>query len=162
MPKITQKKKELKKINEILPAITHINVIDDVFTEVTQEADPKDEWSVDSTAEYHRIRGIRINPRYGDVECSFEVLPETNYYLLYYLQDAGDSFGSYTGNIEFVALYNDKQLADKSCQALNQAGNAKKESAIIWDDLGKPYEEHILQDYFGGFTGAYVTTVQLI
>jgi len=55
MSKITQKKKELKKINEILPKVTYITVVDDSYTEVTDEADPNDEWSADSTDTSHYI-----------------------------------------------------------------------------------------------------------
>ena len=123
MSKITQKKKELKKINEILPKVTYITVVDDSYTEVTDEADPNDEWSADSTDTSHYIWGIKIHPKYGNIECSFDVVPNKTYYLLYYLYGSGSSFGTDSGQIEFVCLYQDKKLADKSCQALNDAYN---------------------------------------
>jgi hypothetical protein len=144
--------------------MTKINVVDDSYTEITDEADPEDSWSRESTAESHYIRGIKIGDRYGDVECSFEVVPMTNYYLLYYRYSTGDTFGRDEGKIEFVALYNDIELADKSAQAMNNAANNKQMLATIWNDEGKPYEEYLncVTDYFGSFDGAEVETVQLI
>src|ERR1035441_933460 len=161
MSKITQKKKELKKINQILPKVTYINVVDDSYVDVTDEADPNDKWSADSTSESHSIRGIQIAQRYGDIEYSFDVVPNKTYYLLYYLYGTGSSFGTDTGKIEFVCLYHDKLLAEKSCDALNNHYNRKKNtnrpltnSITIWNELGQPYVESVTNDYFGGFEGA--------
>ena len=161
MSRITQKKKELKKANTPAPLVTHIVVDDDVYTNITNQADPDDDWSADSTSKYHYINGIQTHPRYGDIDCSFEVHPLTDYYLLYYLYGSGDSFSSHTGRIEFIALYNDKILAEKSYKALNIAGSKGESKVTIWNDLGQKYEEYIIQDYFGGFEGSNLITVQL-
>ena len=174
MSKITQKKKELKnelkKINQILPKVTYINVVDEAYTDVTQEADPEDEWSGESTDTSHNIQGIKLGKNYGDVECSFEVVPGETYFLLYYLYSTGDSFGTASGQIEFVGLYNDLKLAEKSCKALNtfnkrDPNNPRKtigNPITIWNDLGQPYRESVADDFFGGFDGADVAAVQLI
>ena len=162
MSKITQQKKAAKKINEILPKITHVSVEDDSYTDVTSYPDPDDDWGRESTHTSHHIRGIRVHPSYGDIDCMFEIEPEKTYYLLYYLHDTGDSFGSDTGRIEFVELYRDEKLADKSCAALNKYKSGSHNMVTIWNDAGKPYEEYVSDDYFGGFTGAEVVAVQLI
>ena len=162
MSKITKQKKALKKINQILPKVTFINVIDDEHTEVTVEGNPDDRWSRDSTSTSHYIRGIQIHPSYGEVECSFEVERGIDYYLLYYTYGTGDSFGSDSGKIEFVALYNDEELAQKSFKALDKAGSNGDNKVTIWNDLGQPYDEYVNQDYFGGFESAYLEPVHLI
>jgi hypothetical protein len=168
MSKITQQKKAAKKINEILPKVTHISVVDYVDEYITSYADPDDEWGRDSTAQSHSIQGISIHPNYGDLDVSFDVLPNQTYYLLYYLYETGDSFGSDSGRIEFVCLYNDQTLAEKSCASMNKfnRNDRNKQGHVnpvtIWNDLGQPYQEHINDDYFGGFEVAGVISVQLI
>ena len=151
-----------KKINEIKPLVTHVSIIDDAWTEVTREADPADEWGADDTATMHNITGITIHPKYGDIDCSFKVEPNIDYYLLYYLYGTGDSLSSHTGRIEFIELYRDEKLADKSCKALNAGGNKGKHKVQIWNDLGQKYDEYVSQDYFGGFECAEVAGVRLL
>ena len=141
--------------------VTRVAVLDHAYTTVTREADPNDEWDRDSTDTSHHIYGIQKAQKYGDLECSFELLPNKTYYLLYYLYDTGDSFGSDTGNIEFVGLYQDKKLAEKSCDALNKFSRSKNNKITIWNDLGQQYVEHVHDDYFGGFTSAHVASVEL-
>ena len=161
MSKITQEKKATKKAKEVPQKIVHISVIDDVYTDVTRKADSEDDWSRDSTSQSHSIKGIKVHPEYGDIDCSFDVEPVTDYYLLYYNYASGDSFGSDTGKIEFIALYNDKELATKSYKALQKAGSNGENFVTIWNDLGQPYQENIDQNYFGGFEGSHLITVQL-
>jgi hypothetical protein len=161
MSEITQKNKKLKAINKILPEVTHVSVIDNEHEVVTTEADPDDEWGADSTATTHDITGITIHPTYGDIECAFDIEPEKYYYLLYYTYATGDSFSNHSGRIEFVELYRDEKLADKSCKALNSADLKKSHMVPIWNDLGQKYEEYVNDDYFGGFEGAEVVAVKL-
>jgi hypothetical protein len=137
-----------------------IKVIDNVHYYTTNEADPDDEWSRDSTDESHSIEGIKLSARYGDVETTFKPEKGVSYYLLYYIYSTGDSFGSDSGRIHFIGLYRSKQLADKCAKLIDKGGV----NVTIYDDNGTPYKEHISarDDYFGGLTSVEVAEVSLI
>lgn len=144
--------------------MSQINVIDHTDYVVLRERNPDEQYDGDDTLTTHDITGIKLaSKNWGDVETSFDVLPYTDYYLLYYEYGTGDSFSFTDGNLEIVALYNDCELAEKSRAALDAAAKAKQSKAMIWDDSGKEYEEYLgcVTDYFGSYNGATVVTVRL-
>ena len=77
----------MSSLNNTATRATPVAVLDHAYTTVTREADPNDEWDRDSTDTSHHIYGIQKAQKYGDLECSFELLPNKTYYLLYYLYD---------------------------------------------------------------------------
>ena len=77
---------------------------------------------------YHSIQGIKkaSNKEYSDFESSFEPEPDITYFLLYVLYTDGNSFGKSTGNIEFVDLYRDRDVAKKAAEAIKDHAEANE------------------------------------
>lgn len=91
--------------------IIRITVLNDSWGGISRHADPDEEWDADSTWQEHSITGIEITKDGGDVAVGFTPLLNVEYYLLYVIFDTGDSFGSYTGQIEYIDLYEDSGIA---------------------------------------------------
>lgn len=96
-----------KKNTNIETPQSIIQVDHSVHYTVTNEADPNDEWSADSTDANHTIRGIRLvnDQNYLDLTVPFVVEPGKDYFLLYATYTTGDSFSSHGGRLEFIDLF---------------------------------------------------------
>ena len=101
--------------------------------------DPDDKWSRESTSTENTIRGIKlVKPKdYWDVIADFDVTKEDTW-LLFAEYESGDSFGYDSGNIEFIGLYNDFELAVKQAKIITK--NSNKHSVKLTANNGKPYE----------------------
>jgi hypothetical protein len=87
---------------------TKIQVVDEYYTTATREADEDDSWDRGNTDTTHYIKGMEIvtAPNQSvDLEVPFKIVPDKSYYLIYALYTTGDTFGSDTGNIEYIGLY---------------------------------------------------------
>lgn len=99
-----------------------VRIINHSYSEVTQEADPHDEWSADSTRRYNDIRGFELAPdkarSYRDLEIKFNIDENKEYYLLCVSYSTGDSFSNHDGQLDYIELYEDKAMADAAMNAI--------------------------------------------
>jgi hypothetical protein len=98
-----------------------IRVINKTHTHITRHRDPNDEWDADDISIDNNITGIEIvtdEKYYGDLDVPFEVKPNQTYYLLYAIYGTGDSFCHSDGNIDYIELYEDINLANSSAQMI--------------------------------------------
>lgn len=120
----------------------------------------------------HDIRGIEIAKGFGNIDSAFVPQYGESYYLLYYTYADGDSFNTYNGQISFIGLYRDANLAFKNAAIINDAAHIENLWEIryrnppvikIVDDNRKEYIENIpFDDYFFSFESASVKEVKLI
>ncbi len=97
----------------------NIKVVANDYTDVTDEADPEEDWSSDSTSSTHDILGLQQvnNLEHFDITIPFDLEPNVPYYLVYGLYSTGDSFHSETGVIEYIDVFKSLEAA-KLCQEL--------------------------------------------
>ena len=123
---------------------TRVKVIDNVYGGITEEANPNDSWSRDSTYEDHNIEGIRVVDGYYDLEVGFEVEPGRDYWLLYGIYSTGDSFGTDDGRIEFVDLYEDRLVAEENAKRLRKHNDEGEGfSCELVHESGKDFQFHV-------------------
>lgn len=103
-----------------------VRVLADQHTSVTEAADPKDEWSADSTASEVYIKGIEVlsENEYFDLVVPFDVMPNKEYYLVFVNYDTGDSFSHHSGQICYLDLFQSKELAHDLAKKIQE--NAKE------------------------------------
>lgn len=70
----------------------------------------------------HIIHGIDVVKKgvWHDVVTDFKVEVAKPYYLLYVTYTTGDSFGSDGGNIEFIGLYTNREIADENAARIEK------------------------------------------
>lgn len=104
-------------------------VINDIYTEVTRERDPTDEWDADDTHQSNSIRGISLTDKdsYYELDTEFALYSGTDYYLVYGIYSTGDSFSQHEGEIAFVQLYLTKEYAERCVKVL-------KDHDYLWSD----------------------------
>jgi hypothetical protein len=115
--------------------MTYVRVNRRSYTEVTEYADPEDEWSRESTATDHSIESIEVTRgknSYYDLAVPFEVDPSREYYLLYAIYSTGDSFGTDAGQIEYVGLYEDKNVAYENQRRIEQHSDTYQKLNNRW------------------------------
>lgn len=99
-----------------------IKIVNYSYGEVTQEADPNDEWSADSTHTYNDVRGFQISidgkRGYKDLDVKFDIDEDNTYYLLCVIYSTGDSFSNHGGQIDYIELYQDKGMADEAAKKI--------------------------------------------
>ena len=127
---------------------TQIQVIDRVYTYVTREGDPEDRWDRDSTGESHDIQGIRVVDEndYFDLTVDFEVVDDRDYYLLYGIYSTGDSFGHDEGRIQFVDLYESREVAEENAKRLRKHNDGDSDdgyTATLVTEEGKDHEFYV-------------------
>lgn len=125
---------------------TKVKIVDNVHYDVSREA-TESEWDRDDTYEDHNVEGIEVvktKSGFYDVEVGFDILHGMDYYLLYGIYSTGDSFGRDEGRIEFVDLYEDREVAEENAKRL-RAHNEEKEytySTKLLHESGKEYDYH--------------------
>lgn len=98
--------------------MTQIRVVYDSYRYVTREENPDDSWSRDNTDADYTIRAVSESGNYFDLVADFELDASRSYHLLYMIYDTGDSFGTDGGQIEFIMLYQDLNVAHTNRQRL--------------------------------------------
>jgi len=95
-----------------------INVIYDREEYVTREADPNVAYDNDSTAASIHIHGIEV-AKEGccDGAAPFDLKKDRTYYLVWADYNTGDSFGKYGNRMEFIDLFETKELAEQCAKA---------------------------------------------
>ena len=94
------------------------------YTEVTQEADPNDEWSNDSTYTIHNVNAITIsNDRNFCVSGAFSdedlVKNKEKVFLVYATYDNGDSFCTHKGSgIEYIECFLNREKAEEVVETI--------------------------------------------
>jgi len=75
------------------------------------------EWSNHKS---YDIEGLEISDTsWSDLETSFDVLPNKDYYLLYAVYGTGDSFGRSSGKLEYIYLYEDENIAKQAAKLID-------------------------------------------
>lgn len=79
------------------------------FTTVTDEADPEDSWSSDSThTDWWVESKISFNEKNNDIAVPFKLQKDKQYYLVYFIYSTGCSFNNESGYaIQFVEIFED-------------------------------------------------------
>jgi len=116
--------------------VCEIEIIDDTYTEVTRESDPDEQWDGDDTCTSHDIHGFKIG-KYGDLSVRFEPEYDKTYFLLYATYSTGCSFSQHEGEIEYVDLYEDENVAWENYRRLDKHGEGY--SAKLLHESGKEY-----------------------
>lgn len=145
--------------------MNHVYVEDMVHCWVTEEGDPDDSWSRDSTNECHDIRGIRLRSWLNacdSVPTAVEPERGRDYYLLVVYYDTGDSFGRDEGKVEFFELYESRELADENARRLNEGAQKGESSVTLKSPSGEEYQQSTLcwTGYFETYNGAEVRVVR--
>jgi hypothetical protein len=127
MPKTTKAQKPKTSIH-------YIKVIDDSFVTVEEEGTNEEYGPRDCTHTSHYIEGIKeVSEQEGwDLVVPFKPEPRKQYFLVYCLYTTGDSFGWDSGIIEFIGLYEDRDLADATKKRIeNHYKDAKKRDSPV-------------------------------
>ena len=148
-----------------------IKIIDNVHYGVSREA-TEDQWDRDDTYEDHNIEGIEVpksKNAYYDLEVGFDILHGVDYYLLYGIYNTGDSFGHDDGRIEFVDLYEDRNVAEDNAKRLRKHNDDNRNdfmkdgyySAKLLHESGKEYDFHVpWKGYFENLSYLEVVAVR--
>lgn len=118
-----KKKKSTKKKTDVKPVITKVNILQRSDSHCTEEGDGQKWGQRDCYAYSHTFHGIKVmgENEYSDVEVGFPIEADKTYWLLYGTYQSGDSFGSDTGNLHIVDLYQNKYTADCNVKALRDS-----------------------------------------
>lgn len=107
------------------------SVVDDSIVDITRPNDPTDRWSGEDTDTQHDIQGICLVPNgikdYYELNSEFDLVPNTNYYLVYGIYSTGDSFSHHEGAIEYINLYLTKDRAEACAKAIQDHYDLWKE-----------------------------------
>lgn len=134
--------------------MSNIRVINDSYTYVTREQNKDDAWDADDTKTINRIEGIQIvsDKGWNDLTTSFDVKEGEVYYLLYAVYDTGDSFHRSDGQIEYVGLYQSRDVAednakrikehDKIASRLNRSYCVSEQERKQLEKLRKTFEQY--------------------
>ena len=95
--------------------MTNIRVVDTTMTTVTDYADPDDRWDQNNLYHSHCIEGIEIvgENDYHDLVVNFDPT-KTPCYLLYVLYATGNSFHREEGEIEFIGVFQNLNIAKEN------------------------------------------------
>ncbi len=115
---------------------TRVRVLDDVHYGVTQEANPEDSWDRDDTYESHHVQGVRAvgDKEYFDLTVGFDIVDDKHYFLVYGIYSTGDSFGHDEGRIEYVGLYEDREVAEDNARRIERHARDYRDDSITDDD----------------------------
>lgn len=142
---------------------TKVKIVDNIHYGVSREA-TENQWDRDDTYEDHNIEGIEVvKTGFYDVEVGFDILHGMDYYLLYGIYSTGDSFGHDEGRIEFVDLYEDREVAEENAKRLRAHNDEKKDSfsTKLLHENGKEYDCHVpWKGYFERLSYLEVKSVQ--
>ena len=95
---------------------------------VTDEADPNDEWSCDSTDCHHDVGSLREVKDRGDFIFTPNKIQD-EYFLVYATYSTGDTFHSEGGCFQPIAIYSDYQSAEKTKSRLEDWTKEKKDES---------------------------------
>lgn len=107
-------KRTVSNIKKSNKANTRIKVIVHSYTDVTQEADPDDAWSSDSTHTHNTFTAFKVcKSKEGfDLIIPYTLVKERDYYLVVATYSTGDSFSSHSGRYEIIDMYSSYDRAD--------------------------------------------------
>jgi len=169
--------------------MAQVKVNYDTWGGVSRYADPDDEWDRDDTWAEHSVRSVtQVGDKdYYDLSTEFELDPSRNYHLVHAVYSTGDSFGHDEGQLEFIGLYSDLEVAKENVRRLeahndlyeklnrrSYYGVSKKEQAelkklektfepytvrLVLED-GREYDVHVpWHGYFENLTSVNLNTV---
>jgi hypothetical protein len=135
-----KKTKNLKRISTIhKPKYTNVYVVDNSYSHVTQEADPDDAWSADSTSTDHNILGLTFKNNGNFLNVPFKIEASKSYFLLYVIYSTGNSFSNHDGAIDFIELYEDYDSALRASKIIQRDRSADY-NIEIFNSLGFKYK----------------------
>lgn len=98
----------------------NVEIVDRTYGEVTRHSDPDSQWDNDDTCTSHDIRGFKVTKDYYDLTVEFEPNYDKTYFLLYATYSTGNSFSHHEGEIEFVDLFEDENVAYENLRRLER------------------------------------------
>jgi len=115
-------------------------------------------WSEHTDTEFRGISPVPEEDYYDGIS-TFDLITGVKYYLVYVKYSSGDSFGISTGNIQYVELFESKELAEKCKESYVSQYEAKKKADnynyifTFIDGTGEEVKHYAgyAFDYFGGF-----------
>ena len=124
--------------------MTSIILLDNQYTDTTRHADPDEMWDADSTSTSHDVYSFEVvgDKHYHDLMVGFDCEYDRDYYLLYALYSSGDSFSNHEGNIEYIGMFEDAELAIKNEKIINDQYRSNKDNYTynLFDDAGTKYK----------------------
>jgi hypothetical protein len=99
----------------------HLKVINEKRTHSTRGEGDYADWSEDIYNDIRELEIVDSDYSYRDVIADFDVKSGDIVFLVYALYSDGDSFGSSTGNIEYVAVYKSKEKAEACVKQINDS-----------------------------------------
>ena len=136
----------------------------DVRHYTIEEGDPSDEpysWRGVEGRD-NTIYGVRQvgDGEYGELSTSFDIDPNAVYYLLYAVYSTGSSFSRTEGEIEFVGLYRDPEVARDNADRCWKSRDGDSFNVKLVTEDGEEYQLHTpWQGYFESLTDVRVETV---
>jgi len=135
-----------------------INIVDNDYVVVTRHADPDERWDGDDLSMDHSIEGFNLVEGYGDLEVGFEPDFDKTYFLLYGIYSTGDSFHHEEGRIEFVDLYEDREVAWENYRRLEKSNEY---TVTLKHESGKEYGFYVpWRGYFENLSSLDVLAVR--
>jgi hypothetical protein len=109
---------------------TDIEIINHSYTEITKERDPNEEWDGEDTITSNSIQGFKIvkpNDKWKQVDLTigFEIKPDKTYYLVSVIHSSGDSFNHNSGEIVYIELYENIEMAEATKKIIEDSYNRK-------------------------------------
>lgn len=135
--KTKTKKRKDKKAVERAPEVG-LCVLHDGYQEVTQEADPNNEWDRGSTSTSWTVGGIVLASKKDmpDLTACFPVKAGDTVHVVFAVYSSGDSFGQDEhGNIEFIDVYKTAAKAARAAKAVRGHANWYRDINDRWSPM---------------------------
>jgi len=145
-----------------------IKVLSHSWTEITEEANPDDDWSADSTSTYWSFNGIKVvsEKDYFDLVTAFEPKKRETYYLVLVVYHSGDSFHHADNEyVEYIDLYQDINNAEQAAEEIRQHDSAydrrgHEETYKLMVTMANGKRKHHYASWHGYFNG--VGSIQVV
>lgn len=135
----------------------NLQIINHSTTDNLGGYDEDDSWSRDSTHTNNNVLGFKFSRGSDfDVIADFDV-KVNDVYLLSVIYSTGDSFGQDGGEIEYIGVYSDENLASEQAIVIEQN---KCHSVDLVANNGKKYKQHC--PWVGFFESVESVNVDLI
>lgn len=112
------------------------------FQNINESVRPGREYDFWTVKKLNYIASIsKSDSKYFDLITEYDLNKDESYYLVYVTYETGDSFGSSKGNIEYIHLFKDENLAFDLCRKIQ---NEEKEFTRIdfINDAGDKIHTH--------------------
>jgi hypothetical protein len=110
--------------------MANIQILNKSYTEVVRERDPDEEWDADDTSTSNNVYGFKVaesnsKNQIVDIVVDYEIKPDKTYYLVSVIYSSGDSFSHHTGNIDYIMLYDNLEMAEATKKIIEDSYKRK-------------------------------------